>query len=30
MDSIPAARIVIPEEDRRQILEWIDEALRVP
>ena len=28
MDSIPAARIVIPEEDRRQILEWIDEALR--
>jgi perosamine synthetase len=28
MDPIPAARIVIPEEDRRQILEWIDEALR--
>ena len=28
MDSIPAARIVIPGEDRRQILEWIDEALR--
>ena len=28
MNPIPAARIVIPEEDRRQILEWIDEALR--
>ena len=28
MNPIPAARIVIPEEDRRQILEWIDDALR--
>src|SRR4029434_1137206 len=28
MTAIQAARIVIPEEDRRQILEWIDEALR--
>jgi Predicted pyridoxal phosphate-dependent enzyme apparently involved in regulation of cell wall biogenesis len=27
MNPIPAARIVIPEEDRRQILERIDEAL---
>jgi len=28
MNPIPAARIVIPAEDRRQILERIDEALR--
>jgi perosamine synthetase len=28
MNPIPAARIVIPEEDRRQILARIDEALR--
>src|SRR5262249_34124359 len=28
MNPIPAARIVIPEEDRRQILAHIDEALR--